>query len=291
MAMWEPPAIRDLSGGRLHMQHGPIDIVLRAWGVADAVAEAKSAARVRFAAILPELCSELAALRRPLYDGVDLHGAVALRMRRACLPFASVFVTPMAAVAGAVADEILAAMTAAAPLDKAFVNDGGDIAVHLAPGHSLAIGVMGHVCDGGMPQPSAGLVLRSGDTARGIATSGARGRSFSLGIADGVTVLARDAAAADVAATLIANAVDCRHHGIVRRPASSLDPDSDLGERMVTVMVPPLPRAIVMQALSAGLEQARDYQALGLIMDAALHLQGQSLTLSACVQPELEFLT
>ena len=50
-------------------------------------------------------------------------------MVEACRPFAEVFVTPMAAVAGAVADELLAEMTAAAELERAFVNDGGDIAV------------------------------------------------------------------------------------------------------------------------------------------------------------------
>jgi ApbE superfamily uncharacterized protein (UPF0280 family) len=289
--MRERPAIRNLSGDRLHMQQGPIDIVLRAWGEASAVAAARQAAQARFATILSELCSELAALRRPMGEGARLHGGVALRMQRACQPFAGLFVTPMAAVAGAVADEILAAMIAAAPLDKAFVNDGGDIAVHLAAGHSLAIGVMGHASGAGVPQASAGLVLRSADTARGIATSGAGGRSFSLGIADGVTVLARDAATADVAATLIANAVDCDHPGIIRRPATLLDPDSDLGALPVTVAVPPLPPDSVMRALSAGLHRARLYRARGLIADAALHLQGQSLTLVDRLQPELECLT
>ena len=47
---------------------------------------------------------------------------------------------------------------------------------------------------------------------RGIATSGWRGRSFSLGIADAVTVLAATAAEADAAATVIANAVDLPGH-------------------------------------------------------------------------------
>ena len=67
---------------------------------------------------------------------------------------------------------------------------------------------------------------------RGVATSGWRGRSFSLGIADAVTVLAATAAAADAAATIIANAVDLPGHpAIARRPASELEDDSDLGDR------------------------------------------------------------
>ena len=66
--------------------------------------------------------------------------------------------------------------------------------------------------------------------ARGIATSGRHGRSFSLGIADAVTVLARTASQADAAATVIANAVDLPGHpAIVRCPAQDLQPDSDLG--------------------------------------------------------------
>ena len=70
---------------------------------------------------------------------------------------------------------------------------------------------------------------------RGIATSGWRGRSFSLGIADSGTVIAASAAAADAAATLIANAVKSSIRRIVRRRANELEDDSDLGDLLVTV--------------------------------------------------------
>src|SRR5204862_7495912 len=118
-----------LAGERLHLSHGPIDVVLKAWGRADAVRAAYEAACSRFPHILPELCDELALLRTPMHEGPSVNGPVARRMVESCRPFAGVFVTPMAAVAGAVADELLAHMTAAAPLDRAFVHDGGDIAV------------------------------------------------------------------------------------------------------------------------------------------------------------------
>ena len=53
-----------------------------------------------------------------------------------------------------------------------------------------------------------------------------------------VTVLADTAACADVAATLIANAVDLPGHGaITRAPARTLFPDSDLGAIPVTTDV------------------------------------------------------
>src|SRR5260370_29537491 len=90
----------------------------------------------------------------------------------------------------------------------------------------------------------------SEDLVRGIATSGWRGRSFSLGIADAVTVLAAQAAAADAAATIIANAVDLPGHpAIVRVPARELAPDSDLGDMPVTQGVGELAGEEVNQAL------------------------------------------
>jgi len=63
--MFAPPVIQELGGERLHLSHGPIDIVLKAWGSVDAVQAAYAAAARRFPTILPELCDELAALRTP----------------------------------------------------------------------------------------------------------------------------------------------------------------------------------------------------------------------------------
>ena len=272
--------MQELTGGRLHLSHGPIDVVLKAFGAVDAVAEAYRAAWQRFPDILPELCAELPMLRAPMETALP-QSPVGRRMAAGCRPFADVFVTPMAAVAGAVADELLAAMRAAAPLDRAYVNDGGDIAIFCAPGEALDIAIAGDFSFGPLPARSGTIRIRHGDGIGGIATSGARGRSFSLGIADSVTVLAADAATADAAATLIANAVNCEDPCIVRRPAVDVDPDSDLGELMVTVSVGPLPTAKIRAALAAGLARARDYRARGFIADAALTLQDESVTLSA----------
>src|SRR3546814_11218659 len=131
-------------------------------------------------------------------------------------------------------DEILQAMVADTALGRAYVNNGGDIAVHLAPGESLRAGV---VCNPEHPHGDAIAVLHAAQPARGIATSGWRGRSFSLGIADAVTVLAATAAMADAAATMIANAVDVDHPAIGRQPAHALPAASDRGTLQVTVSV------------------------------------------------------
>jgi ApbE superfamily uncharacterized protein (UPF0280 family) len=186
------------------------------------------------------------------------------------------FVTPMAAVAGAVADEILAVMVSGGGLARAYVNDGGDIALFLAPGQSYRAAMAGlDAVDLGR------AIIGAGDGIGGIATSGRGGRSLSLGIADSVTVLAASAAAADAAATLIANAVNLPDHpSIIRCPATDLQPDSDLGERLVTLSVGPLDDSHIAAALDHGLAEARHMRAAGLIAGAALFLGGASRVLA-----------
>jgi ApbE superfamily uncharacterized protein (UPF0280 family) len=330
-----------MSGGRWHFQHGPIDLVLQAWGRAGECARAYEQAWMRFETVLPELVAELPILRkampasslprsgregaqapplrrmgsegtalaarlgvaeapRPLLpsprkrgDGpllsqvgegknCPLSGVIARRMWRACAPLADVFITPMAAVAGAVADEVLAAMVAGRALKKAYVNNGGDIAIHLAQGEHFETGIVGDIAK---PKITATARIAAEDEVRGIATSGWRGRSFSLGIADSVTVLARDAAAADAAATLIANAVNTDHPAIERRPARDLDPDSDLREHLVTVAVGALDFDSLAVALARGRRAARGYREAGLIEAAYIELQGHRVAIGGDEAP------
>ena len=250
------------------MQHGPIDLVVEAFGPAGEVERGYGQAVARFADILPRLVRELPRLRQPVGDAYPLlQGAVARRMAEAVWPYRAVYITPMAAVAGSVADEMLEALVAGRRFDKAYVNDGGDIAIHLASGHELRAGIFVAALDGMVR-------LDHAQPARGIATSGWRGRSFSLGIADAVTVLAHSAAAADAAATMVANAVNVDHPAIERRPARELDPDSDLGLLPVTVAVGELPAGVVARALDQGVAEARRLRLLGLIESAALSLAG-----------------
>ena len=226
-------------GRRLHLSDGPIDLVVEAWGAPEAVRRAYEAATLCSATVLDGLCVELKALRTR-QPGPALTGPVAQLMQNAVAPHAgSGFITPMAAVAGSVAQHVLAAMTTAAPLERAYVNNGGDIAIHLDEQSSFAVGIVGCIAP---PTVVGRIALRTHDGVRGVATSGWPGRSFSLGIADAVTVLASCASAADAAATVIANAVDLPGHPAVRRePANLIVSDSDLGDMPVTRDVAPLP--------------------------------------------------
>jgi ApbE superfamily uncharacterized protein (UPF0280 family) len=272
-------------GRRLHLQDGPIDLIVQAWGSEANVHAAYDAAARRFTGLLDTLCEELPELRKAADStGCWLQGKVARRMHAAVAPFASEhFITPMAAVAGAVAEEILGAMVEAANLERAYVNNGGDIALHLSQGEHFTMGLVDRPDQPGLMQTTT---IEADDAARGVATSGRHGRSFSLGIADAVTVLARTAAQADAAATIIANAVDLPGHLMVlRRPANDIQPDSDLGSRLVTRDVGKLQAFEIASALEAGAGKAGLLLGHGLIESAALRLRGETRIVAARTMP------
>jgi ApbE superfamily uncharacterized protein (UPF0280 family) len=280
-----------MSEGRWHFQHGPIDIVLQALGDDEACQHAVESAWQRFQTVLPELVSELPLLRWPVAQlhAASFKGVVAQRMQLAAQHVAWAahdgFVTPMAAVAGSVAQELIG-LLAQDGVNKAYVNNGGDIALHLQEGNSWRIGVVSDLHKALASDVATDLVIDlvseghfvidHSMPVRGVATSGWQGRSFSLGIADSVTVLAATAAQADVAATLIANAVNIDHPAIQRQPANSLRDDSDLGERLVTVDVPRLASTQVEQALQLGLDCAHAMQARGQVVAVYLCCQGRT---------------
>jgi len=264
-------------GKRLHLQDGPIDLIIEGRGSETDLRAAYRAAATRFTGLLDELCMELSELRKaahPMHSALE--GVVARRMHAAVAPFAGeCFITPMAAVAGSVAEEILGAMLGAARLDRAYVNNGGDIALHLTKDEKFTVGLIDRPDSEGLMRT---MVVGSDESIRGIATSGRHGRSFSLGIADAVTVLAKTAAMADAAATVIANAVDLPGHpAIVRVPANELQPDSDLGPRPVTREVGFLSESEIEQALEAGAQCARRLMGAGLVEGAALRLKGETV--------------
>ena len=288
-----------LPGGRWHFQHGPIDIVIQADGDDLALQAAHQAAWRRFQTVLAELVAELPKLRLPVAGSCPVHGLIARQMWAACAPLvndADGYLTPMAAVAGSVAQALVVCYQRPG-VHRAGINNGGDIALHLAPGTQTRVGLYADLARfdadaaartaAGTLRTDLDFVVHAADPVRGVATSGWRGRSHSRGIADSVTVLAATAAMADAAATVIANAVNlvdeqqAARAGIVRLPANSQRDDSDLGTIAVTVNVPPLPAALVQQALQRGLACARRLQGRGLLQAALLVCQGSLVRLPA----------
>jgi len=310
---------RNLSDGRWHFQHGPIDIIAQAQGEVQAVLQAHQAAWRRFSTLLTELVAELPKLKAPLKPARKvsaiaslatmhssalsltpddnepevggLQGEVARLMWKACMACradSDVFMTPMAAVAGSVAQCLIESYKRNG-IERASVNNGGDIALYLTEQQSFEVGLfadLAKLAPASMPKPATSRLanlrfaldgkfkITADMGVQGIATSGWRGRSYSLGIADSVTVLASSASYADAAATLIANEVNIEHPGIKRSPANLLKDDTDLGEHLVTVEVPVLPSQHIMLALARGLTKAQELKRIGRIYASVLSCQG-----------------
>jgi ApbE superfamily uncharacterized protein (UPF0280 family) len=288
---------RRLPDGRWHFHHGPIDCIIGAEGAPLTVAAALEQAWLRFAGVLDELVGELALLRTdlstPQAAALRPQGVIAQRMLAACREQAlsGRFITAMAAVAGSVAQELIAYFHHPS-ITRAYVNNGGDIALHLQGAAVFDVGLVAIAQPlMGVPELDGRFRVTADSPVRGIATSGWRGRSFSLGIADSVTVLAHSAAQADAAATIIANAVDVEDPRILRRPADSLRDDSDLGSRPVTCEVPHLSARQVEQALKAGAQEAQAQIAAGRVIAVALCLQGSMRRCAASAQTAPQWLT
>ena len=180
--------------------------------------------------------------------------------------------TPMAAVAGAIADAVKARLSLQ-ELDYLSVNNGGDISVLNPRNTPVRIGI-GDINRGTVPHT---LTIDS-LSHFGLATSGFGGRSFTLGIADMVTVVARTAALADAAATHIGNHIRIDSLNVTRRPAREIDPLTDIPDELVTVKIGRLSGGEITEALAAGKRAAGRLKSQGIILDAVIVLRGKMVT-------------
>ena len=243
------PRDAPLDDGRWHFQHGPIDCIVGADGERGAVAAAHRARLARFqrrarragrraaaAARRPVGAAGAAPLRgpgraahvsrpagrmprRPLHHadgggGRQRRRGADRRLRRAAASRAPGSTT--AATSRCTSRRAARARSACSPISRARPR-----------------------------RPAARRPLRDRRRPRRCAASppaGWRGRSFSLGIADSVTVLAATAARRRRGGDRDRQCGRRRRsaHRPPRRPAQLRD-DSDLGERLVTCAVPPLP--------------------------------------------------
>jgi uncharacterized protein len=265
--------------GRWHFQHGPIDIVLQIDGDSNACEHALQTAWQRFETVLPELVRELPGLRRPV-DELQLTTALTAWWRNACTKRCCTSCTICVGQPRGIhhthgrRGRVRWRKRCCRPwrmpgVDRAYVNNGGDIALHLqawrmAHWRGESVGTsLGHRCRQRTWSPMATFVISADMPVRGVATSGWGGRSFSFGVADSVTVLAATAAQADVAATLIANAVNMQHPAFSAARPTACGTTPIWANAMVTVDVPSLPAALIQDALQLGLDCARGLQARG----------------------------
>jgi ApbE superfamily uncharacterized protein (UPF0280 family) len=179
--------------------------------------------------------------------------------------------TPMAAVAGSIADKV-ADFLVQRGATKVMINNGGDIALRLAEGESVKVGI---TSDLNSRAVSHIIEVESVSQVGGIATSGLGGRGFTKGIASAVVVLGVNCRLADACATLVANHTFSPDPEIKQVRAEKLDPDTDICGHLVTAALGRLQPKTWQQALHNGLTQAREVVEQGIIYGAVIFAGGQ----------------
>lgn len=259
--------IETMEDGSAWAESGPMRLRIWAWvGKVPQPHEAKRAA-VGSLEILQEVASQRAVLSRPWQQiqPAALHG-VAEQMLMSVSTVGDVDLTPMAAVAGAIADEV-ADRLARRGMTKVIVDNGGDIAVRLGQGDEVRVGLRPRLGEEGI---SHLLLLDGLEASWGVATSGLGGRSFTRGMAHAATILACRASLADAAATSVANATLVPCPQVRQTRAGDLDPESDIAQLPVTVEVAGLPEEIASMGLQRGMKRAQQLAKAGVILGAFL---------------------
>ena len=271
--------------GKCLIDFGPMQMVLEGYSgkkpLTDELAEAADYAK--------DLISELSEWRKVASQSwPDLKitaqvPEVLKKMYEAVRATGDKTLTPMAAVAGAVADSV-ADFVVSMGATRVIVNNGGDIAIRLVKEETVNVGIVSDLVSGGL---SHQFQIRGEDNIGGIATSGFGGRSFTKGAASAAVVLADKCALADAAATLVANDTVCRSDNIVRLPAEILDPETDIKGHEVTVQLGRMKRYEVERCLLNGKYRARKLYESTLIRGAVVYVQGEKIVIPAKYEERL----
>ena len=200
----------------------------------------------------------------------QIRDPLALKMISSVLAIGDEDLTPMAAVAGTIADEV-ADFLFELGMTKVVVDNGGDVAIRADREDPVTVGIRPDVNDRAV---SYVIGLDPDLRSHGVATSGLGGRSLTRGIASAATVVARTASLADAAATAVANASFLEDEQVFRRPAEEIDPYTDIAGLDITVKVGPLSEEMKNRAVSQSIRRAEDLVQRGVILGAFVAVQG-----------------
>ncbi len=269
-------------------ENGPLHLVIRAWiGECFQKNLALDAAEFSFTC-LSQVADNKAGLRQlPALSDFKPCDPVPRAMVDSVLALGDPELTPMASVAGAIADAV-ADFLFEKGCTRVIVDNGGDLAVRLSKGQTARVGIRPDLKTQDL---SHVLKLNGTCPTYGVNTSGFGGRSFTTGIASAATALSHSSALADAAATSIANACFVADPRIIQVPAKRLSPLTDIPHIPVTVAVGDLPPTLVQKALTLALTRALDYQTRGLIFGAFVACNGQWTATDAFTPAGLEPLT
>ena len=262
-------SIAFLDGESVLAECGPMRLVIRAWKGNEPQIDLLREAAAKSFMYLERIAGFRSELSRPFSDiKVQPQDDLAKEMLYSVAIIGDGDLTPMAAVAGTIADAV-ANWLFEQGVTKVIVDNGGDIAVRLAEGESVTVGVRPRVTSRHI---SHVITLDSGRSAWGVTTSGMGGRSLTRGIASAVTVLSTKASVADAAATAIANACFVKDDRIIQLPAEKIDPTSDLKDIPVTTEVGPLSSEKILAAINSARQKADDFSQKGIIDGAFIAL-------------------
>ena len=265
-------AINVLQGGAVMAECGPMKLVISAFvGKVPQPEMGKRAAEESFKYL--EQVAHLRDLlgRRCTEIPENLEDSLAVKMIKSVLTVGDKGLTPMAAVAGTIADAV-ADFLFNRGMTKVVVDNGGDVAVRLQEGASVTVGIRPEIGKQGI---SNVIVLDSRSPSWGVTTSGLGGRSLTSGIASASTVIAETASMADAASTAIANASFVKHEHVIQRSAEEIDPETDIAGLPVTVKVGPLSEETKAMAVSKAMERAEQLIEKDIILGTYVAVQGK----------------
>jgi ApbE superfamily uncharacterized protein (UPF0280 family) len=271
----EQDFMRVLAPGRIFFDYGPVSMVVTAIRNGREDTELCKEGFAIISACLNELRPALEELRKyPPQVRTERLSGTGLVMAQAVLKTGDLWLTPMAAVAGTISDAVADHLYQQGA-EKVATSNGGDVALRLGSGEHLNLGICRD-----LSQKGVDLVVRLTPEKGigGVATSGLGGRSFTTGIASGVTVFSRCCAEADALATLLADRSYLELPEVHTCLAGELDPDSDIADLNVVTHVDPLNEMQKRRSLDQVLAEAeRQFRRGGLIACIAT-VQGMTCT-------------
>jgi ApbE superfamily uncharacterized protein (UPF0280 family) len=249
---------------------GPMRLVVRAWKKGQPQIEAARGAAEESIRYLEQIARCRSVLSQSIPEIVSWpEEDLAVKMITAVKAVGDDDLTPMAAVAGTIADAV-ADRLVGQKMDRVIVDNGGDISLRLAAGETATVGIRPQIDN---LQVSHVLRLDASQPSWGVTTSGVGGRSLTRGIASAVTVVAVNASVADAAATAIGNACFVEDDGIIQLPAESLDPNTDLAGLSVTTEVGELLPGKVLKAIESARQKTELLSQRKIIFGAFIALQ------------------
>ena len=262
---------------------GPMRLIIRAWQKNETRLGLVRQAAEESLIFLERVAHRQNRLKKPWQQIKTIpQEALARNMLESVKTIGDEDLTPMAAVAGTIADAV-ADWLFERETTRVIVDNGGDIAIRLARGESATVGIRPRINNATI---SHKINLYAGGPNWGVTTSGLGGRSFTRGIASAVSVLATSASIADAAATAIANACYVTDDNIMRIEAEKIDPHTDLTGMRITKKVGPLSMTSIRKAIDPARQKAEFLTKKKIIKGAFISL-GDVYTVTEGMKPYL----